>query len=61
MSEVAQLEIHATQRDEDSDADRLSLSARLEAVLDDGRHVVLLADRGWVTSGIQNRDEALAR
>lgn len=32
-------------------ARRLSVSARLEAVLADGRSVVLLDDRGWSTSG----------
>jgi hypothetical protein len=31
--------------------DRLSLSARHEAVLADGRHVLLLDDRGWTSSG----------
>ncbi|WP_129840272.1 hypothetical protein [Streptomyces sp. RFCAC02] len=30
-----------------ADAREVSLSARLEAVLADGRRVVLLADRGW--------------
>ena len=29
------------------DRRRLSVTARLDAVLDDGRHIVLLADRGW--------------
>ncbi|WP_327251419.1 hypothetical protein [Streptomyces sp. NBC_01244] len=32
-------------------AQQLSVSARLEAVLADGRSVVLLDDRGWSTSG----------
>src|SRR5436305_979332 len=31
----------------DSDARRVSVRARHEAVLDDGRRVVLLDDRGW--------------
>jgi hypothetical protein len=31
--------------------DRLSLSARHEAVLADGRQVLLLDDRGWTSSG----------
>jgi hypothetical protein len=32
---------------DDADPRRFSVSARHEAVLDDGRHVVLLDDRGW--------------
>jgi hypothetical protein len=32
------------------DARRMSLSARHEAVLADGRHVLLLNDRGWASS-----------
>ena len=32
---------------EDGDARRLSVSARHEAVLDDGRRMLLLDDRGW--------------
>jgi hypothetical protein len=34
----------------------LSVSARHEAVLDDGRHVVLLDDRGW-TEGLRGAGE----
>jgi hypothetical protein len=34
-----------------SDARQMSLSARHEAVLVDGRRVLLLDDRGWSTSG----------
>jgi len=34
-------------REDDTDARRMSLSARHEAVLADGRRVVLLDDRGW--------------
>lgn len=34
-----------------TNAEQLSVSARLEAVLADGRGVVLLDDRGWSTSG----------
>ncbi|WP_327308130.1 hypothetical protein OG730_35720 [Streptomyces sp. NBC_01298] len=34
-----------------TDARQLAVSARLEAVLADGRNVVLLDDRGWSTSG----------
>jgi hypothetical protein len=33
------------------DPGRVSLSARHEAVLEDGRRVSLLSDRGWTTSG----------
>lgn len=32
---------------EDADARRISVSARHEAVLEDGRRVLLLDDRGW--------------
>jgi hypothetical protein len=32
---------------DDADARRISVSARHEAVLEDGRRVVLLDDRGW--------------
>jgi hypothetical protein len=32
---------------EDADARRISVSARHEAVLDDGRRMLLLDDRGW--------------
>jgi hypothetical protein len=31
-----------------ADRSRISVSARLDAVLDDGRRVVVLDDRGWV-------------
>ena len=37
--------------DDVADDHRLSVSARLEAVLADGRHLLLLDDRGWSTSG----------
>ena len=37
----------ADQEDDGPDARRLSVSARHEAVLADGRRVVLLEDRGW--------------
>jgi hypothetical protein len=36
--------------DENSDARQLSVSARHEAVLADGRRVLLLDDRGWTSS-----------
>jgi hypothetical protein len=35
---------------EHPDARSISVSARLEAVLDDGRRLVLLDDRGWTSS-----------
>jgi hypothetical protein len=35
---------------EETDARRMSLSARHQAVLDDGRRVLLLAGRGWTES-----------
>ena len=50
MTAVARLLTFVDIRDEDDDgpdARRMSVSARHEAVLVDGRHVVLLADRGW--------------
>jgi hypothetical protein len=38
-------------RDDDSGTRRMSVSARHEAVLADGRRVLLLDDRGWSVSG----------
>jgi hypothetical protein len=35
-----------------SDARQMSVSARHEAVLADGRHVLLLDDRGWTSSAL---------
>lgn len=37
--------------DDNADPRRMSVSARHEAVLGDGRHVLLLDDRGWGVSG----------
>lgn len=49
MASVARL---VTSVDVDvADSRRMSLSARHEAVLADGRRVLLLDDRGWTTSG----------
>ncbi len=48
MSDVTRLETLVDLRDDDSDAGRMSLSARLEAVLVDGSRVILLNGRGWV-------------
>ena len=39
------------QHDEGTDARRLDVSARLEAVLADGRRIVLLHGRGWSELG----------
>jgi hypothetical protein len=41
---------------ERADPRELSVTARHEAVLDDGRHVVLLDDRGW-TEGLRGAGE----
>ena len=38
--------------DEASIAGQMSVSARHEAVLEDGRHVLLLDDRGWSSSAL---------
>jgi hypothetical protein len=38
---------------EEEGPDRLAFSARLRAVLDDGRAVPLLTDRGWAESGLR--------
>jgi hypothetical protein len=40
--------------DDASDARQISVSARHEAVLEDGRPVLLLDDRGWSASGPPN-------
>ena len=51
MAVVARLLTFVDIRDDDDhvdDARRMSVSARHEAVLADGRRVVLLSDRGWV-------------
>lgn len=37
-------------REDRSDARQMSIDARHEAVLEDGRRVLLLGDRGWTTS-----------
>ncbi|GMA24560.1 hypothetical protein GCM10025864_23190 [Luteimicrobium album] len=48
---VARLETQLRLERAAVDGRSYSVSARLDAVLDDGRHVVLLDDRGWSTSG----------
>ncbi len=47
---VARLVTLLDARDDGADPRTLSVSARLEAVLADGRRCVLLADRGWTSS-----------
>jgi hypothetical protein len=44
---VVRLVTFADVREDDADARRISVSARHEAVLDDGRRLLLLDDRGW--------------
>ncbi|TDC25279.1 hypothetical protein E1265_07360 [Streptomyces sp. 8K308] len=51
MTAVTRLVTHAELDEADTTARQLSVSARLEAVLADGRSVVLLDDRGWGSSG----------
>ena len=54
MAAVTRLLTHVDlvdEHDEGPDARRLDVSARLEAVLADGRRVVLLDDRGWSALG----------
>jgi hypothetical protein len=46
MAQVVRLLSVADVREE-ADPRRMSVAVRLEAVLDDGRHVVLLDGRGW--------------
>ena len=47
MTAVTRLVTHAELDQADTNARQLSVSARLEAALADGRSVVLLDDRGW--------------
>ena len=54
MAEVARLMTFVDADDEVPDARLISVSARHEAVLDDGRRVVLMDDRGWSESGPSN-------
>lgn len=50
MTVVTRLVTHADLDGSATDARQLSVSARLEAVLADGRSLVLLDDRGWGAS-----------
>ena len=54
MGVVARLVTFVDVNDLVADFRRMSLSARHEAVLVDGRHVLLLDDRGWTESGPAN-------
>ncbi|ARQ70293.1 hypothetical protein [Streptomyces marincola] len=51
MPDVIRLVTHAELEEATTNDRQLSVSARLEAVLADGRSVVLLDDRGWSQSG----------
>ena len=51
MSSVTRLVTSVDTTDDDPDPRCISVSARHEAVLDDGRRVLLLDDRGWSISG----------
>jgi hypothetical protein len=51
MTAVTRLVTHADLDEAATNARQISVSARLEAELTDGRSLVLLADRGWTSSG----------
>ena len=53
MAAVTRLETLVDVNDENSDARQMSVSARHEAELADGRRVVLLDDRGWTSSALR--------
>jgi hypothetical protein len=50
MAAVARLETLADVDDDAGDAGQMSVSVRHEAVLEDGRRLLLLDDRGWSSS-----------
>ena len=50
MAAVARLVTFVDVRDDVADAHTMSVSARHEAVLADGRRLLLLGDRGWTSS-----------
>ena len=54
VAEVVRLMTFVDADDEVPDARQISVSARHEAVLDDGRRVLLMDDRGWSESGPPN-------
>jgi hypothetical protein len=53
MAAVTRLVTLVDVRDEVADARQMSVSARHEAELADGRRVVLLDDRGWTSSALR--------
>ena len=53
MAAVTRLVTLVDVNDENSDARQMSVSARHEAELADGRRVVLLDDRGWTSSALR--------
>jgi hypothetical protein len=57
MSVVARLVTLVDLRDDDLGG-QMSFSARHEAVLEDGRHLLLLDDRGWSTSLLRTRADS---
>jgi len=52
VSDVARLETTVTLRDAPVDGRSYAVDARLDAVLDDGRRIVLLDDRGWSATAV---------
>lgn len=54
VAEVARLMTFVDADDEVPDARQISVLARHQAVLDDGRRVLLMDDRGWSESGPPN-------
>jgi hypothetical protein len=52
MAAVTRLVTLVDVNDENSNAHQMSVSARHEAVLTDGRRVVLLDDRGWTSAAL---------
>jgi hypothetical protein len=53
MAAVTRLVTLVDVNDENADARQMSVSARHEAVLEDGRRVLLLDDRGWTSSTLR--------
>jgi hypothetical protein len=53
MAAVTRLITLVDVNDENSDAHQMSVSARHEAVLADGRRMLLLDDRGWTSSALR--------
>jgi hypothetical protein len=54
VAPVARLVTFVDVRDDVTDVRRMSVSARHEALLENGRRVLLLDDRGWSESGPPN-------